>query len=105
MFPQLAHFADLGLLLLRLMVGRVFITSGVSHLKNPEGRSKSIGMSKSFTIFLGMAEVAGAPGTRLRRVYATRRFRARPAHARSDPKKNLFLAYRLLGGQNLRLAL
>ena len=62
MFPQLARFTDLGLLLLRLMVSLVFITSGYNHLKDPEARSKSIGMSKSFTIFLGMAEVAGALG-------------------------------------------
>ena len=62
MFPQLAHFTDLGLLLLRLMVGLVFITSGYSHLKDPEARSMSIGMSKSFTRFLGMAEIAGALG-------------------------------------------
>ena len=62
MFPQLSRFTDLGLLLLRLMVGLVFITSGYNHLKNPEERSKSIGMSKGFTIFLGTAEVAGALG-------------------------------------------
>ncbi len=62
MFPQLARFTDLGLLLLRLMVGLVFLTSGYSHLKNPEERAKSIGMSKAFTVFLGMAEVAGGLG-------------------------------------------
>ena len=62
MFPQLARFTDAGLLLLRLMVGLVFVTSGYSHLKNPETRSKSIEMSKSFTIFLGVAEVAGGLG-------------------------------------------
>jgi putative oxidoreductase len=62
MLPQLAHFTDLGLLLLRLMVGLVFITSGYSHLKDPEARSKSFGMSKGFTIFLGIAEVAGSLG-------------------------------------------
>src|ERR1700685_1293547 len=62
MFPQLAHFTDLGLLLLRLMVGLVFITSGYGHLKDPEARSKSIEMSKGFTIFLGIAEVAGSLG-------------------------------------------
>src|ERR1700685_1918783 len=62
MFPQLAHFTDLGLLLLRLMVGFVFITSGHGHLQDPEARSKSIEMSKGFTIFLGIAEVAGALG-------------------------------------------
>jgi putative oxidoreductase len=61
-FPQLAQFADVALLLLRLMVGVVFITSGYKHLKDPEARSKDIGMSKSFTIFLGAAEFAGALG-------------------------------------------
>jgi putative oxidoreductase len=65
MFPQLNQFADLGFLLLRLMVGVVFIGSGWSHLKDPEARGKSIGMSKGFTIFLGAAEVAGSLGVML----------------------------------------
>jgi putative oxidoreductase len=65
MFPQLARFTDLGLLLLRLMIGLVFVTSGYSHLKDPTGRAKSIGMSKAFTIFLGIAEVAGSLGVAL----------------------------------------
>jgi putative oxidoreductase len=62
MFPQLAQFTDLALLFLRVMVGLVFITSGWKHLKDPEARSKDIGMSKGFTIFLGAAEVAGSLG-------------------------------------------
>src|SRR5689334_22657823 len=62
MFPQLAGFQDLAFLLLRLMVGAVFAASGWGHLKDPEGRSKSIGMSKGFTVFLGAAEFAGALG-------------------------------------------
>ncbi|MGA2020867.1 MAG: DoxX family protein [Candidatus Sulfotelmatobacter sp.] len=62
MFPQLARFTDLGLLLLRLMVALIFVTSGYSHLKDPTARAKSIGMSKAFTIFLGIAEVAGGLG-------------------------------------------
>lgn len=61
-FPQLAQFADVALLLLRLMVGIVFITSGYKHLKDPETRSKDIEMSKSSTIFLGAAELAGGLG-------------------------------------------
>jgi putative oxidoreductase len=61
-FPQLAQFTDVALLLLRLMVGAVFITSGYNHLKNPEARSKDIGMSKGFTVFLGAAEFAGSLG-------------------------------------------
>jgi putative oxidoreductase len=59
-FPQLARFTDVALLLLRLMVGIVFFTSGWKHLKDPEGRSKDIEMSKGFTIFLGAAECAGS---------------------------------------------
>ena len=62
MFPQLARFTDLGLLLLRLMVALIFVTSGYGHLKDPATRGKSIGMSKSFTIFLGIGEVAGSLG-------------------------------------------
>jgi putative oxidoreductase len=62
MFPQLAHYADLGFVLLRLMVGAVFITSGWRHLKDPDKRGQSIGMSKGFTILLGTAEVAGSLG-------------------------------------------
>ena len=61
-FPQLARFTDVALLLLRLMVGIVFVTSAYKHLKDPETRSKDIGMSKSFTIFLGTAELAGGLG-------------------------------------------
>ena len=43
-------------------MGIVFITSGWKHLKEPGARSKAIGMSKDFTIFLGAAEVAGGLG-------------------------------------------
>jgi putative oxidoreductase len=56
------QFVDISLLLLRLMVGLVFVTSGYSHLKDPQARSKSIEMPKSVTIFLGIAEVAGGLG-------------------------------------------
>lgn len=62
MFPQLGRFTDLSLLLLRLMVSLVFMDSGYNHLKDPEARSKSIQMSKGFTIFLGVAEMAGGLG-------------------------------------------
>ena len=65
MFPQLAQFTDFGLLLMRLTVGVIFASSGVRHLKDPDARSKSIGMSKVFTIFLGVAEIAGGLGVTL----------------------------------------
>lgn len=62
MFPQLLSYSSIALLLLRIMVGIIFVDSGWSHLKDPEGRSKSIGVSKGFTIFLGTAELAGGLG-------------------------------------------
>lgn len=62
MFPQFAQFTDLSLLLLRLMVAAVFVTSGWSHVKDPKGRAKSIEMSPAFTVFLGSAEIAGGLG-------------------------------------------
>ncbi|HVR11867.1 MAG TPA: DoxX family protein [Thermoanaerobaculia bacterium] len=62
MFPGLADFTDLALLLMRLMVAVVFGSSGWNHLKDPQARSQSIGMSKGFTIFLGAAETLGALG-------------------------------------------
>ena len=61
-FPQLARFTDLGLFLLRLMVAVIFVASGWQHVKDPETRSKSIGMSRVFTTFLGAAELAGGLG-------------------------------------------
>jgi putative oxidoreductase len=45
-FPQLARFSDVAPLLLRLMVGIVFLTSGYKVLKDPETRGKDMGMSK-----------------------------------------------------------
>jgi putative oxidoreductase len=62
LFPSLTNYTDIALLLLRLMVGLIFLTSGYKHLTNAEARSKDIGMSKSFTLFLGAAECAGALG-------------------------------------------
>ena len=62
MFPQLAQLTDLCLLLLRLMVAAVFVTSGWSDIKDSRARAESIGMTPAFTIFLGVAELAGGLG-------------------------------------------
>ena len=62
MFPNLVNFTGVALLLMRLMVGLVFGTSGWDDLKDPADRSKDIGMSKGFTVFLGIAELAGGLG-------------------------------------------
>jgi putative oxidoreductase len=59
MFPQLAQYTDLSLLLLRLMIATVFVTSGWHHVIDPKGRAKSIGLSPGLTMFVGAAELAG----------------------------------------------
>ncbi|HEX4599839.1 MAG TPA: DoxX family membrane protein [Gemmatimonadales bacterium] len=65
LFPSLLAYRDLALLLLRLMVAVVFVWSGVTHLKDPAGRAKSIDMSVGFTVVLGLGEVAGGLGLAL----------------------------------------
>jgi putative oxidoreductase len=62
MFPELARFTDVALLLLRIMIGIVFLTSGWKHVTDAEKRSKDIETSKGFAIFLGTAELAGSLG-------------------------------------------
>jgi len=64
-FPWLLPFSDAALLLMRLLVGLVFVTSGWSHVKDPVTRGKSIGMSPGFTRTLGIAELAGGLGVAL----------------------------------------
>src|SRR5690242_11101074 len=60
--PWLLPYADIAVLLMRLLVGAVFITSGLSHARDPVTRGKSIGQSPGFTRFLGIAEIAGGLG-------------------------------------------
>src|SRR2546428_5463142 len=64
-FPSLLQFSDVGLRLLRLMVAAVSVDRGWNHLKTPAERSKSIGASTGFTVFLGTAEVLGSLGVAL----------------------------------------
>ena len=62
LFPQLAHFTDLALLLLRLMVALVFFDSGRRSFFQAGERSRSLGLTPAFTRFIGLAEMAGALG-------------------------------------------
>ncbi len=59
---HLDGLTDYALLLLRLMTGLVYADSGLKDLREPNARSKSIGTSKNFTIFLAAAELAGGVG-------------------------------------------
>ena len=65
LFPALLRFSDVGLLLLRLMVAAVFFASGLSHVRDRAERSKSIGATPGFTLFLGSAELLGSVGVAL----------------------------------------
>jgi putative oxidoreductase len=60
--PWLNELSDAALLLMRLLVGLVFVTSGWSHVKDPVTRGKSIGISPGITRFLGLAEMTGGLG-------------------------------------------
>jgi putative oxidoreductase len=60
--PALLELGDLALLLLRLLVAAVFVTSGWSHAKDPVERAKSIGLSPGVTRGIGLAELAGGLG-------------------------------------------
>ncbi|MFL6439192.1 MAG: DoxX family protein [Terriglobales bacterium] len=60
--PFLANYTDIALLMMRLMLGLIFFTSGWKHASNPEERSADIEMSKRFTFLLGIIECAGALG-------------------------------------------
>jgi putative oxidoreductase len=59
---HLAGFTDYALLLMRVMAGAIYADSGYNDLRDPDARSRSIGMSKSFIVFLAVAEVAGGLG-------------------------------------------
>ena len=56
---QLDQLTDWGLLFLRIMVGATYVDSGFNDLKDLRARSTSIGLPRSFTAFLAVAELAG----------------------------------------------
>lgn len=63
--PWLYQFSDLALLLMRLLVGLVFISSGWKNAKDPVERGKGLGLSPGLTRFIGIAELAGGLGVAL----------------------------------------
>jgi putative oxidoreductase len=59
---HLAQLTDWGLLFLRVMAGAIYVDSGFNDLKDLDARGRSIGMSRTFTAFLAVAEIAGGAG-------------------------------------------
>ena len=86
------------------MVTVVFVSSGSSHATKSEERSKSIGMSKGFTVFLGVAELAGGLGRGFFCAYSIGWAGIDSDHGGRHLQENLHVAYRFPGRENLRLA-
>lgn len=59
LFPGVEQFVDWSLLLLRIVIAVIFISSGLKHLANPSERGEGIGFSPSLTIVLGAVEILG----------------------------------------------
>jgi putative oxidoreductase len=59
---HLSAVTDYALVLLRVMAGVIYASSGYDDIKDPDARSKSIGMPKAFTVFIAIAEMAGGAG-------------------------------------------
>ncbi len=60
MLFNLSFLAGSALLLLRVIVGIIFASSGRRHINDPQGRSESLGMSPTTTWILGAVELAAA---------------------------------------------
>ena len=58
--PWLLHHSDVALLLMRLLVGAVFVTTGSSHVKDPVTRGKSIGLPPGSPAFSASAKSPAA---------------------------------------------
>lgn len=55
----LQQFTDLSILILRILLALVFVASGINNLNDTQNRAKVIGMSPTFTFFLGLSELIG----------------------------------------------
>ena len=63
-FPSLIQFSDLGLLILRIAIGLIFLYHALPKLKNPKGMAVMMGMPKMamILVILGIVEVLSSLG-------------------------------------------
>src|SRR4051794_254788 len=98
MFPQLAKYTDLSLLLLRLLFSVVFVRSGINDLKDtqtkPE-RSVSVFPKTSRDSWELLKSLARGP--RIRRFHSECGCGIGLDHVWGDPSEAVRLAYRFLG--------
>jgi putative oxidoreductase len=50
------------ILALRVLVGWIFVWSGFTHARDPEGRSKDLGLPKGFVLLIGIIELLAGLG-------------------------------------------
>jgi putative oxidoreductase len=50
------------ILFLRALVGLIFIWSGFAHARDPEGRSKDLGLPKPIVLLVGIVELLAGLG-------------------------------------------
>jgi putative oxidoreductase len=61
-FPRLLDYNDITLLLIRIMIAAVYITSGWPQLRDPVAKGKQNDVNPGLMRFVGMAEVLGGLG-------------------------------------------
>ena len=87
LFPQLARFTDFGLLLLRLMVGIVFLVEWLEPRHQGRGTQQEHWHEQRFYYLLRIGRIGRSSRCGLRRSNANRGVRAHPDHAGGIQKK------------------
>src|SRR6201999_35122 len=61
-FSLMFDLNQIVILCLRVLTGWIFVWSGFAHARDPEGRSKDLGLPKGFVLLLGIVELLAGLG-------------------------------------------